>query len=66
MNDFAVPLWFFISFKYGGSRLFKMRHPTLDMAALPLKHAPPQPLKLWHISSDMASCAGFKAVGFVT
>ena len=61
----VVPLWFFISSKYGGSPLFKMRHPTPDMAALPPKYAPAPP-KLWQISPDMACCAGFKAVGFVT
>ncbi len=66
MNDFAVSLWFFIFFKYDGSRLFKMRHLTLDMTALSFKHALSQSLKLWHISSDITSCAGFKAVGFVT
>ncbi len=66
LNDFAVSLWFFISFKYDGSRLFKMRHLTLDMTILSFKHAFSQPLKLWHISSDMTSCADFKAVDFVT
>jgi len=66
LNDFAVSLWFFIFFKYDGSRLFKMRHLTLDMTILSFKHAFSQPLKLWHISSDMTSCADFKVVDFVT